>query len=65
MDISKLSVIVRIEPSSRLSELCGFPYFIERRFKASELLEYGVINKDDISKMATGAEISKRIPVRD
>lgn len=63
MDTSERTVIMRLEPSPRLSELCGFPYFIERRFTLSELLEKGIIDKNDISEMATGREICKKIRV--
>ncbi|KKK75919.1 hypothetical protein LCGC14_2868900 [marine sediment metagenome] len=44
-------IIMRIEPSKRLSELCGFPYFVERRFTVEELLEQGVIDENDIEQM--------------
>ena len=64
MDTSERIVIMRIEPSSELSELCGFPYFIERLFTVGELLKQKIINKDDISKMSSGIEICKKIPVR-
>ena len=53
-------VIVSIEPSKRLSEICGFPYFIERKFTVKELLEKKIINKKDLEKMEKG-EIHKLI----
>ena len=56
-------VVIRVEPSKRLSELCGFPYFIERRFTVEELLEKNVINEDDVEQMRQGIEISKSIRV--
>ncbi len=56
-------VIVRVEPSHRLSELCGFPCFIEQRFKVKELLEKNIINADDIREMTRGKEICKKIPI--
>ena len=57
------TVIVCLEPSKRLSELCGFPYFIEKSFPAKELLDKGIINEDDIAEMEQGRQIHKRIPV--
>ncbi len=57
------TVIVCIEPSKELSVLCGFPYFIERRFTIEELLRQGIINKTDIREMKHGRQISKRIPI--
>ena len=57
------TVIMRIEPSKRLSELCGFPYFIERRFTVKELLETKVIDEDDIKQMMQGTEICKSLRV--
>ena len=57
------TVAMYIEPSKRLSELCGFPYFIRRRFTIGELLEKGMIDENDISKLARNGEIRKRIPV--
>ena len=56
-------IIMRIEPSKRLSELCGFPYFVERRFTVEELLEQGVIDENDIEQMMQGTEIHKKIRV--
>ena len=56
-------VIIRFEPSFRLSELCGFPYFIERKSTVEELKEQGIINDDDIAEMAQGKEICKQIPI--
>ncbi len=56
-------IIVRIEPSSRLSELCGFPYFVERRFSVEEVTKQVIINADDISEMLRGKEICKKIPI--
>jgi len=60
-DFLEQSVIVRIEPSRRLSELCGFPYFIEKRFLVKELLEKGVISEGDVKEMGQGKEIYKKI----
>jgi hypothetical protein len=56
-------VIVELEPSNRLSELCGFPYFIQRRFTLSELLEKNIINLQDIEQMEQGKEIHKKLRV--
>ena len=57
------NVVVRLEPSRRLSEILGFPYYIERTFTTDELLEKGIINQEDIARMATGEEINKQIPI--
>jgi excisionase family DNA binding protein len=56
-------VIVRLEPSRRLSEILGFPFYIERSFTVNELLEGGIIDEADISRMKAGEEIKKQIPV--
>lgn len=53
------TVVVRIEPSKRLSELCGFPYCIEKRVPLKELFDEKMIDKDDIKKMEQGNEIHK------
>ncbi len=60
----KQNIIMRVEPSKRLSELCGFPYFLEYRFTRNELLEKGIINEDDVSEMESGKEICRKIPIR-
>ncbi len=57
------TVIMQIEPSKRLSEITGFPYFIERRFTVAELLKQKVINEDDMMGMRQGKEICKNIKV--
>ena len=59
----KKYVIMRIEPSKRLSELCGFPYFIERCFSVKELFDNKIINENDIKEMRNGNEICKSVPV--
>ncbi len=59
--MNEQTVIVCLEPSKRLSKLCGFPYFIERRFATNELLKQGVIGKNDISEMRQGKQIRKRV----
>ena len=59
--MDRRTVIMRIEPSKRLSELCGFPYFVERYFTIKELLEQGVITENDIREMERGKEIQKSI----
>ncbi len=56
-------VIIRVEPSKKLSALCGFPYLIEQRFTVEELLEKNVINEDDIEQMRQGIGIHKNIRV--
>lgn len=56
-------VIMRIEPSKRLSEILGYPYYIEKRYSTEELIKQGIINTDDIQQMGKGNEICKRIPV--
>jgi len=53
------SVVMRFEPSRRLSELCGFPYLIERRFSVKELLDNKMINESDVREMRKGNEICK------
>ena len=52
-------VIVRMEPSKQFSEMCGFPYFIERRFTIGELLKHKMIVEEDIEKLKHG-EIQKQ-----
>jgi len=59
----KRTVIMCLEPSKRLSELVGFPYFIEKRSPVWELLNKGIINKDDIGEMEQGKQICKEIPM--
>jgi len=61
--MDKQIVVVRVEPSKRLSELCGFPYFIEKRFTVKELPEKGIIDQNDISEMEQGKQICKRLPI--
>jgi DNA-binding Xre family transcriptional regulator len=56
------TVIIRIEPSKRLSEIMGYPYFIERKFTVKELLEKKVITKKDLKRMERG-EIKKKVRV--
>lgn len=56
-------VRVKLEPSRRLSEIIGFPYYIERSFTVDELLEKGIIDQADITRMQAGEEIEKQIPV--
>lgn len=53
---------MRIEPSKRLSELCGFPYFVEKRFTVKEALENGLVNECDLKQMKKG-EICKSLPM--
>ena len=55
------NVIVAIEPSNELSEMIGFPYFIEKRFTIKELLDKNVIDDIDVSKMKQGVQICKKI----
>jgi hypothetical protein len=49
---------VRVEPSSRLSEIGGFPYYIERSFTANlrkpELHQAGIIDEMDIRRCLLG-----------
>ena len=61
--VSKKHIIMWVEPSKRLSALCGFPYFIERRFTVGELLKQKIITADDIKQMEKGNEIHKRLRV--
>ena len=56
-------LIVKVEPSKRLSELAGFPLFIERRFPVGELLKDGVIDEDDFKRLQEGEEIQKSMKV--
>jgi len=63
-DFLDQTVILRIEPSRRLSELCGSPYFIEKRFLVKELLEQGVISEGDVKEMRQGKEICKKIGLK-
>lgn len=64
MSASKRTIIMCIEPSKGLSELCGFPYFVEKRFTAKELLAKGVIVEDDIREMEQGKQICKSLTVQ-
>ena len=59
MRIAEKYVIVSLEPSKRLSELCGFPYFIQRRFSVRELLDNKMIDENDVREMRNGGEICK------
>ena len=61
--MNKQTVIVCLEPSKRLSELCGFPYFIERRFTVKELLKKRVIDENDVREMSQGKQIRKKLRV--
>jgi len=61
--MKKQTIVMTIEPSKRLSELCGFPYFIESRYSIKELQKQGVIDKNDIREMRLGKQISKTLPV--
>ena len=63
-EIMEQIAIVSIEPSTRLSELCGFPYFIERRFTIKELLEKGAIDEGDVKEMEQGNKIYKKLTVK-
>jgi hypothetical protein len=56
-------IVMRIEPSKRLSELCRYPYFIEKKFKVEKLLKAGIITEGDIDRMKEGAKISAKIKV--
>jgi len=58
------TIIMCVEPSKELSELCGFPYYIERRFTVKELLEQKIIDENDLSEMAKGKQISKSFPIQ-
>ena len=61
--MNEQTVIMCLEPSKKLSKLCGFPYFIERRFTVDELLKQGVIDKSDIGAMRQGKQILKSVPL--
>ena len=61
--MKRKTVIMTIESSKRLSELCGFPYFIEKRVPTKELLNNAVITKEDIKEMSMGKQICKSIKV--
>ena len=63
MDNKEDTVIVAFEPSKALSDLCGFPYIIERRFTVKELLDKRVISKSDVKGMKQGKHISKKVPI--
>lgn len=56
-------IIVRIEPSKRLSEILGFPYFIEKSFPLEVFGE--LITEADLAEMRMGKEIKKQIKVND
>lgn len=56
-------VIMIVEPSKRLSEILGFPYFIEKSFPVSEMLEKGVITLDELERMKQGEEICKKMNI--
>ena len=61
-DKSEQIVIMCLEPSKRFSEICGFPYYIEKRFTVKELLKQKVIDKNDIIEMEGGKQICKTLP---
>lgn len=63
MNSKEQIVVVAIEPSKRLSELCGFPYFIEKRSTVKELLEKGIIDKNDVKGMEQGKQIRKKVRI--
>ena len=56
MDLER-NVIMRIEPSQRLSELCGFPYFIEKTMPLKWFIENKYISNADVELMEQGIEI--------
>ena len=55
------NIIMRIEPSKRLSEILGFPYWIERSFPFETLAN--ILTKDDLRRLEAGEEIEKMLPV--
>lgn len=57
-------VVMMVEPSSRLSEIVGKPYLIEKRVTLRELLANGVITESDIRKMESGKTLKKLIPIK-
>ena len=57
------TVIMTIEPSKRLSELCGFPYYIEKRVPLKDLIKYRRVTSEDIKEMEQGKQICISIPV--
>jgi len=56
-------VTVTIEPSSRLSEILGFPYYIDKKVSLQELVDQGVVTAEDIKGLEAGKTITKSIPV--
>lgn len=56
-------VILSIEPSKRLSEILGFPYFIDKKFTLGELLDKGIITEADIVNMEDGKQICKSVSI--
>ena len=57
------NIIVTVEPSRRLSELCGFPYYIEKRIPLSTLIKQGVVTDIDLKEMEQGKQLHKSIPI--
>ena len=51
-------VVMTIEPSKRLSEIIGFPYFIEKRVPLKDLCLSG----EEIKRMESGEQIFKALP---
>ena len=58
------TVMMRIEPSKRLSGILGFPYFIEESIPLSKLLEDKITTSEDVAFLESGKEICKQIPIK-
>ena len=58
-------VVMRLEPSKELSEILGFPYFIEKKVPLQELLDNNIISHIDVDLMELGIEIPVRMEVKD
>jgi len=57
------NVVVTVEPSKRLSDLCGFPYYVEQVVNLEELYKQGIVTPEDIEKLETGEQLHKQIPL--
>ncbi len=52
-------VTITIEPNTRLSEILGFPYYINKKVSLQELVDQGMITDEDVKEMEAGKTICK------
>ena len=62
MDMAR-NVVVSVEPSKRLSEILGFPYYITKRHSVQYLLDNMIIKEEDIVTLECGETIQKHLPI--